>query len=258
MKLIWLGTAGFRIDTPQGALLIDPYLSRNVQARPLFMPGPEVIAPAGDILVSHGHFDHLMDIPKVVADTGARVHCDPVAADSLIRDGLEPDSLNPVTADGQSLDLGWAKATAYHSRHVDFDPWLVLTTLARINFRLPRYLPLTQNYPHGQVLSWRLDIDGRVIHHFGSAGSTPDELDRLAGLGRPDVLLIPLQGNTRICDIALNYVRTLRPKLVIPHHYDDFYPPISRTVDIKPFLKGVADTPGTKCRVLEMGRVEEI
>jgi len=115
-----------------------------------------------------------------------------------------------------------------------------------------RYLPLLRDYPAGQVLSWRLTIEGRVLHGFGSGGSPPEELDRLARQPT-DVLLVPLQGHTHICDIALGYVRALRPRLVIPHHQDDFFPPISEMVDIAPFVEGVRrECPGTKVRVLAL------
>ena len=35
MKLTWLGTSGFRIETGDSAFLIDPYLTRNPEATPV-------------------------------------------------------------------------------------------------------------------------------------------------------------------------------------------------------------------------------
>jgi len=71
-----------------------------------------------------------------------------------------------------------------------------------------------------------------------------------------DLLLIPLQGNTHICDIALEYVRILKPRLVIPHHQDDFYPPVSSSVDIRPFVMNVVEScPGTEVRVMAMNEM---
>jgi L-ascorbate metabolism protein UlaG (beta-lactamase superfamily) len=63
----------------------------------------------------------------------------------------------------------------------------------------------------------------------------------LAKLGAPDVLMFPLQGHTRICEIAARVVERLRPRVVIPHHHDDFYPPISQAVDIAPFVQAVGE-----------------
>ena len=133
-----------------------------------------------------------------------------------------------------------------------FDQWLLIKTLARINLRIPRYLPLMKAYPVGQVLSWQFEIDGQVLQHFGSAGATPAELERLSR--QPiDILLVPLQGHTRICEIALRYVQVLKPRMVIAHHQDDFFPPISTYVDIRPFIKAVTRTcPDTEIRILQI------
>jgi L-ascorbate metabolism protein UlaG (beta-lactamase superfamily) len=101
------------------------------------------------------------------------------------------------------------------------------------------------------VLSWRFTIEDKTVHHFGSGGSTPEELQRLAA-NPPDLLLVPLQGHSHICDIAFNYVRVLKPRMVIPHHQDNFYPPISTAVDITPFIKAVNEKcPETAIRVIE-------
>jgi L-ascorbate metabolism protein UlaG (beta-lactamase superfamily) len=93
------------------------------------------------------------------------------------------------------------------------------------------------------------------MHHFGSAGSPPEELQRLARVPS-DLLLVPLQGHTHICDRALEYVRVLKPRLVIPHHQDDFYPPISTYVDITPFVAQVKKhSPDTEVRVMDFNEV---
>jgi L-ascorbate metabolism protein UlaG (beta-lactamase superfamily) len=113
---------------------------------------------------------------------------------------------------------------------------------------------LLREYPEGQVLSWRFKIEDKVIHHFGSAGSTSEELDRL-GRQPTDILLVPLQGHTNIVEIALKYVKALLPKVVIPHHQDNFYPPISTMVNLQPFVEGVPKlAPATEVRVLEMNQ----
>jgi L-ascorbate metabolism protein UlaG (beta-lactamase superfamily) len=252
MELTWWGTAGFQIKTGAQTFLIDPYLSRNATARPKQSLLPSDISEANQIFISHGHFDHIFDIPTIAAQTGSRVYCCPVAADTLKKKGLESDLIQEVAQDGYLVDLGRYRARAFFSKHVKFDRWLLIKTLTRINVRIPRYLPQLREYPVGQVLTWRFEIDGQTIQHFGSAGSTSEELQ---GLSRQpiDILLVPLQGHTRICRIALNYVKALKPRIVIPHHQDDFFPPISTYVDILPFVKAVKTTcPDTEVRILKI------
>jgi L-ascorbate metabolism protein UlaG (beta-lactamase superfamily) len=115
-----------------------------------------------------------------------------------------------------------------------------------------------KEYPVGQVLSWQFEFEGQVLQHFGSAGSTPQEMERLSE-NKIDILFVPLQGHTRICDIALKYVQALQPRMVIPHHQDDFFPPISTYVDIRPFIKGVKRTcPHTEIRIMQINETMTI
>jgi L-ascorbate metabolism protein UlaG (beta-lactamase superfamily) len=241
MELTWFGTAGFKVKTDTCTILIDPYLSRNDKALPKQPLKPPDIQEGNFILISHGHFDHIYDVPAVAANTGAKVYCGKGIAETLIRNGMEKAHIHEVNSDGENFKLNGIQAQAFFSRHVKFDRWLIFKTLARINFRLPRYLPLLRDYPEGQVLSWRLDVEGKAIHHFGSAGSTSDELAKLSSQ-LTDILLVPLQGHSAITQIAHKYVEALQPKVVIPHHQDSFFPPISIMVDPQPLADMVKQT----------------
>ena len=70
MEITWWGTAGFQVKTDGHIFLIDPYLSRNAAARPEQAFVPSAISRADQIFVSHGHFDHIFDIPAIAAQTG--------------------------------------------------------------------------------------------------------------------------------------------------------------------------------------------
>jgi L-ascorbate metabolism protein UlaG (beta-lactamase superfamily) len=251
MELTWWGTASFRLETRDETILIDPYLSRSPDSRPVISMKPEDVEKADRILITHGHFDHIMDIPIIASRTGAIIYSDPVAGETMIDNGLDPAQWRSVTEDGQLFDFGAVEAKAFHSKHVKFDRLLLLKMLLRSNYRLfGIYKDVLKGYPPGQVLSWRLTVEGKTLHLFGSGGAGSDELER--DEFRPtDVLLVPLQGHTDICNIALKYVKAIRPAIVIPHHQDNFYPPISTMVDIEPFLEGVRrECPDTEIKVL--------
>ena len=254
MELTWLGTAGFRIKIGPTTILIDPYLTRNETARPEQPLNPSDIDDGDLIFISHGHFDHILDVPEIVSRTKARVYCGAGIDDTLTQKGVKADWIRCVKTDGEEFEFNGLKGQALFSRHVKFDRRLLVKTLARINVRIPRYLPLLRDYPEGQVLSWRFEIEGKVLHHFGSAGATPEELERL-GSQPTDILLVPLQGHTHIVQIALDYVKALQPKMVIPHHQDNFFPPISSMVDVQPFVDGVQHiAPDSEVHVLEINQ----
>ena len=91
--ITWYGTAGFRIETGGRVLLIDPYLSRNAEARPVLPFGPEAVTEANEIFVSHGHFDHLADVPQIARQTGAKVYCSAEVARALHRQGVVDEQI---------------------------------------------------------------------------------------------------------------------------------------------------------------------
>ncbi len=253
MEIQWLGTAGFKIKFQDQVILLDPYLSRNKEATPVQPLGPQDMDGASHIFISHGHFDHLMDVPLIASRTQAMVHCSSDTADFLEKKmGLGREQIQEISTDNQEHRFETFNARAHFSRHVKFDKKLLFSTLAKMNFKIPRYLPLFLKYPCGQVLSWQFSLGGKTILFFGSAGSSPDELARLER--EPiDILLVPLQGHSDICDIAARYVKILHPKLVIPHHQDDFFPPISRQVDMNPFVERVKkESPGTRIKILKL------
>ncbi len=254
MKIQWLGTAGFRIESGESIFLLDPYLTRNKEAVPCQDLIPEDFAGASHIFISHGHFDHIKDVPGIARITGAKVYCCPVAAKTLVAMGLDFGQIQIVRGNGWKTKAAGIQAKAFYSSHVRFDVRLLLTTLARVNIRFIGILPLFYDFPCGQVLSWQFLVEGQTIQFFGSAGSSVQELEEI-GRRSIDILLLPLQGHSRICEIAARYVQQLSPKLVIPHHWDDFSPPISKTVDISSFLHWVEHAcPKTRVEVLGLNQ----
>jgi L-ascorbate metabolism protein UlaG (beta-lactamase superfamily) len=91
LRMSYLGTNGYQFEFNGRALLVDPYFSRvdllsvalgsRIQANvPRINDGMHHLAPKVDaILVTHGHFDHLLDVPVIMSKTRARlialVHC---------------------------------------------------------------------------------------------------------------------------------------------------------------------------------------
>lgn len=68
MELTWLGHGGWSIKTSAHTILLDPFLSESPTA-----PCKPDDLSADFILVSHGHFDHICDVPAIATRTGAQV-----------------------------------------------------------------------------------------------------------------------------------------------------------------------------------------
>jgi len=195
------------------------------------------------IFISHGHFDHIQDVPQITAQTGADIYCSDVAANFFKSHQVDPQQIKTVLTDKKTFNFKAYTAQAFFSEHVQFDKKLILSTFLKINVQLFKYLPLFKKFPCGRVLSWRFYIEDKIIQFFGSAGSSLKELEEMGD--KPiDILLLPLQGHSDICQIGVNYVRYLKPRIVIPHHQDNFFPPISKTVDIRPFIEKIKNEHG--------------
>jgi L-ascorbate metabolism protein UlaG (beta-lactamase superfamily) len=253
--------------------LIDPYLSRPPSARPQSPPGLTDIPRADAILVTHGHFDHAFDVPALAKWLVAPVYASPSVCQTLIRHGAPqpgqpasawptegtapPTRTTPPTrtmlhplAPGASVQVGDLRIDALAARHVRFDLPLVLETLSHLLPHMWSLRPLLSGWPAGQVLGFHVTAPELSLVHFGSAGWVKGTLESL----RPDVALIPVQGRSDIAQVAARMAALLQPHLVVPHHWDDFCPPISRLISLTSFAKALSrPLPETRLHIPQIG-----
>ena len=87
-KLKWYGTATILLEQDGTELLFDPFLSLNNKC---FKPPVEELAAIENILVTHGHLDHIADIPAILKQgTGtATVYCTAKPRETLISKGVD-------------------------------------------------------------------------------------------------------------------------------------------------------------------------
>lgn len=235
----WLGTAGFRIRHSGGVILVDPYLSRRDLATPLQVRLPQDMADTGHIFVSHGHFDHLADVPAIVECSDADIFCSEVAARTLEKKGVPAGRINTVRGH-QLLELGDFSVRTDTCRHIVFDARLVAATAPRVLKEIGGILQETEMTPSGPVMIFTFDFGGRTVMHTGSLGLKPRRAR--SGLGRPpDVFMPPLQGHSDICRLAAELTAAIGPRAVVPHHYDDFFPPVSQSIDLEPFRRMLSE-----------------
>src|SRR5438128_8231652 len=85
LRVTYLGTNGYQFESGQHVLLVDPYFSRidlrRVALGSRIQPdlrrindAMQHLQPKVDaIVVTHGHVDHLLDVPVLMKRTGARL-----------------------------------------------------------------------------------------------------------------------------------------------------------------------------------------
>jgi L-ascorbate metabolism protein UlaG (beta-lactamase superfamily) len=101
MNMRWFGTAAISYTQDGQTIIFDPFCGRN---KKLGCISPQELATQGDIFITHGHFDHLADVPLILAENKAVVYCSQPTADTLISQGV-PSERVKVVRPGQSLTV---------------------------------------------------------------------------------------------------------------------------------------------------------
>jgi L-ascorbate metabolism protein UlaG (beta-lactamase superfamily) len=112
MQITWLGHASFRIEIAGKVLLIDPWLSGN----PMLKEDQHDAAVNGatHILLTHGHFDHVIDSVPLAKKIGIPV----VGQYDLMGHWAEKEKIETVGFNkGGTVDLGGVKVTMVHAVH---------------------------------------------------------------------------------------------------------------------------------------------
>lgn len=215
----WLGVAGIELRLDGRVLAVDPFFTRCEPWRVVARVEPDrpligrALPTCDYVLVSHAHWDHMMDVPEVVRVTGALALGSPNTCRLLGACGVAPDRIRPI-APGDRLALGPFTVDVLPAEH--------LTFLGRPPLRggLPRRLrpPLRPyQYRMDADYSFLIEAAGLRILDWTSAGAD--------GAPEADVLCMQPYLAPRQCAQLLEAVR---PRVVVPVHWDDFTRPLSR------------------------------
>ncbi|MDM7998684.1 MAG: MBL fold metallo-hydrolase [Dehalococcoidia bacterium] len=270
----WYGTAAVHIVADESlGIFFDPWFERPPEARPRIAADPRGVdlQPLDVILVSHSHFDHIVNLPDLVqrypqaqayVPAVTMENCRRLCAGAVLRGysrGLADtdwarfhtvkagERVEALSRDG-TVRL---RATAIKSAHVTFDGYSVM----RVAFnpvvlrRLGYYSKFLTGFPKKEVLGWEVCLESggeskRVVF-FGSL--CKKYAASLKDYSKCDFLFIPLAGRKNILPYAGVLTEVLQPAAVVPIHYDDFFPPVSYAVDYSNYAKWLERTmPGTK------------
>ena len=229
MKITWYGTASLAVETERGRLLIDPFFPCPGS---LTRVPPDAYAGFSAILVTHGHFDHIMSLPALAARGDVTIYATAAPVSTLARLGVARERLLQI-APGDALEVEGFRVSAFQSRHVRYDRAIMRRTLLSARMlrharNLPRAICGFLAYPeHGEMLGYLIEAEGRRLFAMGSLNLDP----AVAYPTAMDLLALPYQGTSDLLTPALAVIRRLRPRAVLLDHWDDAFPPISATVD---------------------------
>jgi L-ascorbate metabolism protein UlaG (beta-lactamase superfamily) len=200
-RVRWLGHAALLLESDSRTVLIDPFLTGNPKAA---AKAGEV--PADLILISHGHGDHVGDAVAIAQRTGATVASNYEISEWLQR---SPQGLTKVEGLQHGGSFMFDKAVR------------VKLTLAFHGSVLPD--GSNGGNPCGFIVTLP---DGIKIYDAADTALFGDMA--LIGEEGLDLAILPIGDYyTMGPDDALRAVKLLRPRFVLPIHYNTF-PPIAQ------------------------------
>jgi len=253
IKLKWFGTANYILDLDSTRLLFDPFFYRNPKSTPILKTRKEDLKDISAIFITHGHFDHLTEAGWLAENLNTPVYCSETAKDNIIRwaEGkIIEDETHEISESGKNnikichesdkIDLTDNLTVEFiKSEHVKFDLNTILSRLFswKVLKEIKSLAVYGKGFPMGDVFGFCTSFMGKRIVSFGSLWHEYDEI--LEKYENCDVFIAPLAGNSKknLAKKGGRIVDLLKPKIIVPVHWDNFFPPISRTEDLKPFFK---------------------
>ena len=170
MKLCWFSTAAFTLRSGETTVAFDPFLGLPLGKRWPDLTGT-AFRDASAVFVTHGHVDHILEIPALLAGSKVPVYATGTPCRTLRKRGVSPDRLRRIRP-GETAEVGPFAVTAFQGRHCRFDGPLIRQTVPRLcrhPLRTARLLLYVAEYPEkGETLFYEVTAGGRRVQVMGS------------------------------------------------------------------------------------------
>jgi L-ascorbate metabolism protein UlaG (beta-lactamase superfamily) len=248
VKLTWFGTDGWEITFGNKTILLDPWFSRFDAGFFSGRPNPNFpikveeavidqhVKKADHILIGHGHWDHMADVPYIAKKTGAMVIGSETHANVLRASGV---------AEGKIVQVKGGELMQFDGYTIEVFPGLHSMGPTKKHafpghlYSVPSQPATIKDLPEGDSLIYLLTIGGKFSIFLMS---TANFIERaIAGL-KPDVALVASIFANQIHDFTPRLLRALNyPRYILPTHWDNFEKPYSEPPQD---LRGLLGDPG--------------
>lgn len=224
MRIQYVGHSCFLILGSKN-IIIDPWIKDNPSNQSVSLDNlPQI----DYIFVTHGHFDHIADVENIYKKFRSQIWCNFELSNYFIQKGM---NANGAYMGGKiKFDWGYVKfLPAFHGSSTPEGNYAGLATSIIIN------------------------IDNTTIYHAGDTCLNAEM--QLLPRYNIEIAMLPIGGLfTMDIEEAVEAVKIIKPKFVIPMHYNTF-----DLIKVNPFefKELVEKETDSKCIVLKSGEIFE-
>lgn len=246
MKVTYFGTTTLLFDDGKDQIFFDAHMTRPSLFKYIFGSAPTDRAVVDRqlslchvdclraVFVSHSHHDHVMDAPYIASKTGAMIYGSSSAL-NVARGGDIPEEKLVQFEPNQTYEVGSYRITVIPSVHSK--PTILNNDLGQTIDEPLRQPARLRSYKEGGSYDFYVEAEGKKIMIRPSFNYIAGQMDGY----QADVLFLGVAGLQK-ADAEMEQrffeetVGKLRPQLVIPVHWDNFFSPLTKPVRGMPRL----------------------
>lgn len=201
----WYGHSVFEITVGEQNLIFDPWFNAN----------PKTDVKAADLkkvdllAVSHGHGDHFGDTMEIMRNTEAKLICPTIIAHYMNLRGFPYKGGRNISVNqGGTVEFGNMRISmvnAIHTSALFGDEWPVLR----------------KYYDDGGAVGYVVRTPDEHSIYFAGDTDIFADMQFIERRFHPNVAILPIGGRfTMDCEAAIMAVEMLKPKILIPMHYN--------------------------------------
>lgn len=246
LEVKWYGTTCMTISDGKEIVLLDPYFTRpglwDLLVNTTATSDEKLVKKmlAGDferlsgILISHTHFDHIVDLKTVVNKRNIPVYGPKNTVAIAKAMGIIETRPN-VFKNGESFNLGAFKITPFKIEH---SPLPIGIMYARGEMTNEAKTELGWNdFKSMQGYSFYIEhAEGTILFHPTAEGRTYPEIKKVDGL------IVGLTGRD-LTELKEKVLNPIEAKVVIPVHHDLLIAPVDGQIQKMPFYPTLGEFP---------------
>ncbi len=211
----WLGVAGVVLESAGQVLALDPFFTRPSLLQMLRPVGSNTDLVADRlpechfVLVTHSHYDHMMDVPEVMLNTRAVAYGSPNSCQLLRIMGIPSVQFHEICV-GDKLSMGEFQVEVIRGQHSPIPFGWILNGRLKPELRPPLH---AWEYRMDECLGYCITIEGMRVLVCAVEPQPADLLFAVAQETKPYYMRL-FQG--------------VHPHTFVPLHWDNFTRPLDK------------------------------